>query len=187
MSIFRIILISLASVLAKNLVFTNYLGLEPFFDGTKTRKEAFADALSIIVSVTACSFVTSLFDALILRPLSIEYMKTVVFVLIIAVMWRVFGAFKTRIRVPSPYVFLSTAVLGTALIISSNSLNPIEAIVYGAAAGAGFMLSSFLFAEIKRHLEYAETPKFLKGLPMLLITAGLIALVFTGFHGMKFI
>ncbi|MBQ5777312.1 MAG: electron transport complex subunit RsxA, partial [Oscillospiraceae bacterium] len=73
-----------------------------------------------------------------------------------------------------------------ALMVSSNGFNPLEAIFYGAAAGAGFMLSSFMFVEIKKQLEYSEIPEFLKGLPILLITAGLIALVFTGFHGMKF-
>ncbi len=187
MSVFKIILISLASVLAENLIFTNYLGIEPFFKKTRTHKEAFGVSLAVIVGASVCSFVTSIFDALVLRPLSIEYLRTVVFVLIIAIVWRVLSALKTRMSLPYSYVFSSTAILGTALIVSSNGFNPFEAIVYGAAAGAGFMLSSLLFGEINKHLEYAETPKFFEGLPMLLITAGLIALVFTGFYGMRFI
>lgn len=187
MSILKILLISLASVLAENLVFVNYLGIEPFIGGTKDTKEAKTTGIAILILTISCSFVTSLFDTLLLRPLSIEYMRTVVFVLVIAAMWRVLSSLKTRIALSEKYVFSSTALLATALMVSSNGFNPLEAIFYGAAAGAGFLLSSFLFVEIKKQLEYSEIPEFLKGLPILLITAGLIALVFTGFHGMKFI
>ncbi len=187
MNILKILLTSIAAALSHNVIFSEYLGIEPFFEETKDREVAFRASVAIIVLTAATCLLTSLVDTFLLKTFSIEYMRTVVFVLIMIIVWRGAIALKSRIKLPMPYVLSSTAVLGTALSVSSNGMGPFGALLYGIFAGLGYMLSSFLFVELRARLEYSETPKFLKGLPILLITAGLIALVFTGFHGMEFV
>lgn len=187
MNILKILFMSIASALSHNVIFSEYLGVESFFEETKDRKTALLVSIAITVLTSVTCLVSSLVDVLLLKVLSIEYMRTVAFVLIMIIVWRVAIALKPRIKLPIPYVLSSTVVLGTALSVSSNGMGIFGSFVYGIFAGVGYMLSSFLFAEIRARLEYSETPKFLKGLPMLLITAGLIALVFTGFHGMEFV
>lgn len=187
MNILKVLLLSIASALSHNVIFSEYLGIEPFFVETKDGKTALRASIAITVLTAATCFLTSLVDTLLLRAFSIEYMRTVVFVLIMTIVRMGAIALKSRIKLHIPYVLSSTAVLGTALVTSSNGMSPFGALLYGVFAGLGYMLSSFLFSEIRARLEYSETPKFLKGLPILLITAGLIALVFTGFHGMEFV
>lgn len=187
MNILEIFLTSIAAVLSHNMIFSEYLGIEPFFEETKDGKVAFRTSIAITVLTAATCFLSCLVDVLLLKKFSVEYMRTVAFVLIMIIVWRAAIALKARISLPIPYVLSSTAVLGTALSVSSNGMGIFGSLIYGIFAGIGYMLASFLFAEIRVRLEYSETPKFLKGLPILLITAGLIALVFTGFHGMELI
>ncbi len=187
MSVLKILLLSLASALSHNLIFTEYLGVESFFEETRDRKLALRTSFAIIVLTAVTCLLTSIVDAYILKAFSIEYMRTLAFVLIMVIVWRGVVAFKSQLKMSVPYVLTSTAVLGTALIVSANSLSPLGALIYGIFAGLGYMLSAFLFAEVRARLEYSITPKFFKGLPILLITAGLIALVFTGFRGMEFV
>ena len=187
MNILKILLASIASVLAHNVIFSEYLGIEPFFAETSDGKATFRSGVAITVLTAATCLLSSLVDVLLLKTFSLEYMRTVAFVLIMLIVRKGAIALKSRIKLPIPYVLSSTVVLGTALSVSSNGLGIFGSFVYGIFAGVGYMLASFLFSEIRARLEYSETPKFLKGLPILLITAGLIALVFTGFHGMEFI
>ena len=187
MSVLKILFLSLASALSHNLVFTDHLGIESFFEETRDRKLALGTSFAIIVLTSVTCLLTSLADIYILKAFSIEYMRTLAFVLIMIIVWRGMVALKSRIKISVPYVLSSTAVLGCALIVSSNGFNPFGAFIYGIFAGLGYMLSSFLFAEVRARLEYSVVPKFFKGLPILLITAGLIALVFTGFRGMEFV
>lgn len=187
MSIFRIFLVSLAAMLAENVVFVNYLGIKPFLESAKDRKKVVATGCAIIVASVICAFFTSLVETLVLIPLEIEYLRTVIFVLIIALVLRVLGAMKTKIDISLSYALSSTVVLGIALLVSAAEYNPLEAVIYAAASGVGFLISSFIFSLVTRRLEYIPVPKFFKGLPILLITAGLIALAFSGFIGMKFI
>ncbi len=186
MGIFKILFLSLAAVFSENLIFAKYLGFEPFLTETKNTKTAVLSGLSITLLTAVTCFVTSLVDILLLKRFSIEYMRTFVFVLIMVALWKVLVSCRRRFKFQLSYVLSSTAILGTALIVSSNGFNPFEALVYGIFAGLGYMLSSFIFAEIRARLKYSNVPKFFEGVPILLITAGLIALAFVGFHGMKF-
>lgn len=186
MSIIKILLVSLAAAFSENLIFSKYLGTELLLDETKNVKSALSSGLAITLLTTLTSFFTCLVETLLLKPFSIEYMRTPAFVLVMALVFGLALVFRKKSGKAS-YVFSSTAVLGTALMVSANGLNIIGAIIYGAFAGVGYTVSMFLFAEIRARLEYSEVPKFFEGLPILLITAGLIALVFTGFYGMKFI
>lgn len=186
MGIFKIFFLSLAAVFSENLIFAKYLGFEPFLTETKSTKTAVLSGLSITLLTAVTCFVTSLVDVLLLRKFSIEYMRTFVFVLIMVALWKIFMLCRGKIKFPISSVLSGTAILGVALIVSSNGFNPLEALVYGIFAGLGYMLSSFIFAEIRARLKYSNIPKFFEGIPILLITAGLIALAFAGFHGMKF-
>lgn len=187
MSVLKILFLSLASALSHNLIFSEYLGIEPFFEETRDSKTALSTSSAIIILTAVTCLLTSIVDSYILKAFSIEYMRTLAFVIIMIMVWRGLLALKSRIKISVPYVLSSTAVLGCALIVSANGLNPFGALIYGIFAGLGYMFSSFLFAEVRARLEYSVVPKFFKGLPILLITAGLIALVFTGFRGMEFV
>ncbi len=187
MGIFKIFLLSLAAAFSENLIFSKYLGFEPFLTETRDTKTALLSGASITVLTAVTCFVTSIIDVLLLKNFSIEYMRTVVFVLIMVILWKGLMSCQKKVKFPLSHVLSGTAVLGTALIVSSNGFNPFEALIYGIFAGIGYMISSFLFASVRERLKHAAVPKFFEGIPILLITAGLIALAFAGFSGMKFI
>jgi len=187
MNILKILLISLAAAFSENAIFSKYLGAELLFEETKSTKEALSAGLAITVLTTVTSFLTCLVETLLLRPFSVEYMRTPTFVLVMAAVFGFALMLSRKKGRASSCIFSGTAVLGTALMVSTNGLGIFGAIVYGLFAGVGYTVSAFLFAEIRSRLRYSEVPKFFEGLPILLITAGLIALAFTGFSGMKFI
>ena len=188
MSIFGLFFTSLAAGLSENLVFSNYLGLEPFLESTEKRDSAWKTGLSLTFAITVCCFVTSVLDILVLKTLDIGYMRTVMFVLVVATFAKVAPGLSkilpkklSALFVPSSLVIGNCAVLGSALLVSEAGLNPFYALIYGASLGLGFTLSCILFAEIRERVKRADVPSFLRGLPIILITAGLVALAFMGF------
>ena len=129
----------------------------------------------------------------ILIPLDLAYMQTVAFILVIASLVQFIEMFLqksmptlyTALGVYLPLITTNCAVLGVALLNIQNSYNFIESVVYGITGGLGFLLAIVLFASIRERLVFAEYPKAFEGFPIALITAGLMALAFMGFSGLK--
>ena len=129
----------------------------------------------------------------ILVSLDLGYMQTVAFILVIAGLVQFVEMFLkkfiptlyTALGVYLPLITTNCAVLGVALLNVQNNYNFIQSVVYGITGGLGFLLAIFLFAAVREQLEFADNPKSFDGFPIALITAGLMALAFMGFSGLK--
>ncbi|MBQ6901534.1 MAG: electron transport complex subunit RsxA [Oscillospiraceae bacterium] len=194
MSILSIISISLCAIFAENAVFSQLFGMTLFTKKSGSIRSAAGTGVAVAVSMAALSVVSWFLDFALISPLGLEYLRTVIFVLT-AVCLSGLTAVALRKKAPEliekmgislPLVTVNTATLGAMLVTSASGYNIIEALVYGLFSGAGFLAAITLFAAIRERLEYSDIPKWLEGLPITFITAGLVALAFMGFRGISF-
>ena len=184
--------IALGAILMNNFIFSQFLGCCPFL-GCSTKVDT---AVGMGIAVT---FVMGLASALcyavnlLLVQLELGYMSTLAFILVIAVLVQFVEMFLKK-SVPSLYTALgiylplittNCAVLGVVLLNVQNNYNFIESVTYGITGGLGFLLAIVLFASIRERLVFADYPKAFEGFPIALVTAGLMALAFMGFSGLK--
>ena len=184
--------IALGAILINNFIFSQFLGICPFMGVSKKMDTAAGMGFAVI-------FVMGLASALcypvnlLLNALGLKYMQTVAFILVIAALVQFVEMFLRK-SMPSlyealgvylPLITTNCAVLGVALTNATKGYNFIESVVYGITGGAGFLLAIVLFASIRERLEFADPPKAFKGFPIALVAAGLMALCFMGFQGLK--
>ena len=189
----NLILIIVAAALVNNVVLSQFLGLCPFLGVSKQVKTAFSMGMAVVFVITIASAVANLIYSLILVPLDLAFLKTIVFILVIAGLVQFVEMFlKKKIKslynalgVYLPLITTNCAVLGVALTNVSNSYSIIEGVVNGFAVSFGFLISIVIMAGIREKIEYNNIPKSLRGMPIVLITAGLMAIAFFGFSGLK--
>ena len=192
MSVTRLLAISLGAILTNNFIFAQFLGICPFLGVSKKSDTAVGMGLAVTFVMGLASAFTYGVN-IILVKLGLEYMQTVAFILVIASLVQFIEMFLkksiptlyTALGIYLPLITTNCAVLGVALLNVQNGYNFIESVVYGITGGLGFLLAIFLFAAVREHLEFAETPKAFDGFPIALITAGLMALAFMGFSGLQ--
>lgn len=192
MSFLSIISISLTAILAENVVFSQYLGITPLLGDSDSVGKAFKTGCGVALILAISSVFAYLADGLLLSALGIGYMRNVVLVLVAAVIVQLLEnylkskkpALYEKLGISFSMVAANSAILGVLLINSQNEYNFIEALASGIFSGIGFLAAITLFAAVRERLEYCEIPEVLKGAPITLITAGLIALAFMGFRGM---
>ena len=184
--------ISLGAILANNFIFAQFLGICPFLGVSKKIDTAvgMGAAVTFVMGLASafCFFITKL-----LVSLDLAFMQTVAFILVIASLVQFVEMFLkkfiptlyTALGVYLPLITTNCAVLGVALLNVQNNYNFIESVVYGITGGLGFLLAIFLFAAVREQTEFSETPKAFEGFPIALVTAGLLALSFMGFSGLK--
>ncbi len=195
MTILKILTASLGAVLAENLVFTRFLGTSSYFRDTRDVKSAVRSGAAVGIALAASTVLAWIFDTLVISLLGLEYMRTFLFVLLLCggvkisknVLGKRFPEAYARLGISFDAVCFSSAFLGVMLLVVNYSYGFFEALFFGIFSGVGYILSSLILSAIRENLEYTDCPRFLKGEPMLFITLGLIALVFMGFSGMKFI
>jgi len=184
--------IALGAILINNFIFSQFLGICPFMGVSKKMDTAAGMGFAVI-------FVMGLASALcypvnlLLNALGLKYMQTVAFILVIAALVQLVEMFLKKtiptlyqaLGVYLPLITTNCAVLGVVLLNVQEGYNFIESVVYGITGGAGFLLAIVLFASIRERLEFADPPKAFKGFPIALVTAGLMALCFMGFQGLK--
>ena len=192
MSLTSLLAISLGAILTNNFIFSQFLGICPFLGVSKKIDTA-------VGMGAAVTFVMGLASALcypvnsLLNKLDLGYMQTVAFILVIAGLVQFVEMFLkkniptlyTALGVYLPLITTNCAVLGVALLNIQNNYNFISSVVYGITGGLGFLLAIVLFASIRERLVFAEYPKAFEGFPIALVTAGLMALAFMGFSGLK--
>ena len=191
--IFELLAITLGAVLANNFIFSQFLGICPFLGVSKKVDTAVGMGLAVTFVMGLASAVCFLVDKFILVPLDLGYMQTVAFILVIASLVQFIEMFLqksmpslyTALGVYLPLITTNCAVLGVALLNVQNDYNFIESVVYGITGGLGFLLAIVLFASIRERLVFADYPKAFEGFPIALVTAGLMALAFMGFSGLK--
>ena len=193
MEIFKLLSITLGAILANNFIFSQFLGCCPFLGVSKKVDTAVGMGVAVTFVMGLASAVCFVVNKYILIPLDLAYMQTVAFILVIAslvqfiemFLQKAMPALYTALGVYLPLITTNCAVLGVVLLNVQNGYNFIESVVYGITGGLGFLLAIVLFASIRERLVFADYPKCWDGFHIALITAGLMALAFMGFSGLK--
>ena len=189
----NIISISLGAILVNNFIFSQFLGCCPFLGCSSKVETATGMGLAVVFVMGLASAICWVIDTYILIPLGLAFLETLAFILVIASLVQFVEMFLKK-SIPSlysalgiylPLITTNCAVLGVVLLNVQNNYNFIESVVYGITGGLGFLLAIVLFASIRERLVFAEYPKAFEGFPIALVTAGLMALAFMGFSGLK--
>ena len=191
--IYELLAIALGAILANNFIFSQFLGICPFLGVSKKVDTAVGMGIAVTFVMGLASAITWLVNTFILIPFDLGYMQTVAFILVIASLVQFIEMFLqksmpslyTALGVYLPLITTNCAVLGVALLNIQNNYNFISSVVYGITGGLGFLLAIVLFASIRERLVFADYPKSFDGFPIALVTAGLMALAFMGFSGLK--
>ena len=185
--------ILLAAILAENFILVKFYGICPFMGVSKKIDTALGMGMAVTFVMGIASAATWAVNEYLLVPLELEFMQTVAFILVIAAIVQVVEMFLRK-SVPALYkalgVFLplittNCAVLGVALVNVQEGYDFLQSVINGAAGGLGFTLAIVLFASIRERVDKTDCPQAFKGFPIALIAAGLLALAFMGFSGLK--
>jgi electron transport complex protein RnfA len=188
----ELLLLVIGASLVNNVVLTGFLGLCPFVGAGRRVEAAAGMALATLFVLTLASGASWLAWHWLLEPLGLGYLRTLVFILLIAALVQ-FAEMLVRTTSPLlhellgvflPLITTNCAVLGVALLNLDRGHGLLESLVYGAAAGAGFGAALVAFAGLRERLEGADLPTAFRGAPIALVTAGLMALAFMGFTGL---
>ncbi len=184
-------MIAIGSALVNNVVLSQFLGICPFLGVSKKVETAAGMGAAVIFVITLASFVTSVIDKVLLIPLKMTYLQTIVFILVIACLVQFVEMFLKKtmqslyqaLGVYLPLITTNCAVLGVALTNATKEYSILTSTVNGFAVATGFTISIILLAGIREKLEYNDISPALKGSPIVLVTAGLMAIAFCGFSG----
>lgn len=189
----NILLLMLSAVLIENFIFSRFLGCCPFLGVSEKPATALGMGFAVTFVMTLSSAVTYGIYYLILVPSKLEYLSTVVFILIIAALVQLIEMFLRKyipalysaLGIYLPLITTNCAVLGAALLNIKSGYNFIESVIFGMFAALGFTLAIVVFAGVRQRMALADTPKAFRGLPITLVAAGLVAMAFSGFAGMS--
>ncbi len=187
----ELLVIAIGSALVNNVVLSQFLGICPFLGVSKKVETAAGMGAAVIFVITLASFVTSVIDKVLLIPLKMTYLQTIVFILVIACLVQFVEMFLKNtmqslyqaLGVYLPLITTNCAVLGVALTNATKEYSILTSTVNGFAVATGFTISIILLAGIREKLEYNDISPALKGSPIVLVTAGLMAIAFCGFSG----
>ena len=185
--------ILISAVLTENFILVKFYGICPFMGVSKKIDTALGMGMAVTFVMALASAATWAVNAFLLVPYHLEYMQTVAFILVIASIVQVVEMFLKK-SVPALYqalgIFLplittNCAVLGVALVNVQNGYDFLQSVINGAAGGLGFTVSIVLFASLRERVDKADCPAAFKGYPITLIAAGLLAMAFMGFSGLR--
>ena len=188
----ELLIIAIGSALVNNVVLSQFLGLCPFLGVSKKMDTAAGIGGAVIFVLTLSSFCTSLIYKFILVKTGMEYLQTIVFILVIAALVQLVEMFLKKtipalyrsLGVYLPLITTNCAVLGVALLNVQNDYNVLEGTVNGFATAVGFTIAIVLMAGLRERIEYNDIPKPFRGMPIVLLTAGLMSIAFFGFSGL---
>jgi electron transport complex protein RnfA len=185
------IIIIISAILVNNIVLTQFLGICPFLGVSKKISTAVGMTGAVTFVIVLATIVTFLVQHYILNPLNVAYLQTITFILIIAalvqlveiILKKVSPALYQALGVFLPLITTNCAILGVAILVIQKDFNLLQGVVYAASNALGFGLALIIFAGLREHLELQNVPKGLSGVPIALITAGILAMAFMGFSG----
>ena len=189
----NILAISLGAILTNNFIFSQFLGCCPFLGCSSKVDTATGMGLAVVFVMGLASAICWVIYTYILVPLNLAFLNTLAFILVIAALVQFVEMFLKK-SVPSlysalgiylPLITTNCAVLGVVLLNVQNDYNFIESVVYGITGGIGFLLAIVLFASVRERIEFSDYPECFEGFSICLVSAGLVALAFMGFSGMK--
>ncbi|MDH6356160.1 electron transport complex subunit RsxA [Parabacteroides sp. PF5-9] len=184
-------IIFITAVFVNNIVLSQFLGICPFLGVSKKVETAAGMGAAVTFVLTIATIVTFLIQHYLLNPFGLGFMQTISFILIIAslvqmveiVLKKVSPALYQALGVFLPLITTNCAILGVAILVIQKDFNLLQSVVYAISTAIGFALALIIFAGIREQLEMTHIPKGLKGIPIALITAGLLAMAFMGFSG----
>lgn len=188
----ELLIIGIGAALVNNVVLSQFLGLCPFLGVSKKIDTAAGMGAAVIFVITLSSLVTSLIYNYILIPTNLTYLQTIVFILIIAALVQFVEMFLKKAMPPLyqalgvylPLITTNCAVLGVAIINVQKDYNVLQGTINGFATAVGFTIAIVLMAGLREKIEYNDIPKSFQGFPIVLLTAGLMAIAFFGFSGL---
>ncbi len=187
-----LLIILISSSLVSNVVLSQFLGLCPFLGVSKKTNTASGMGVAVIFVITLASAVAGVIYKYVLIPLDITYLQTIVFILVIAALVQFVEMFLKKfipalyeaLGVYLPLITTNCAVLGVALTNVQKNYGILAGVVNGFATAVGFTISIIILAGIREKMEYNDIPESFKGMPIVLVTAGLMAIAFCGFSGL---
>lgn len=191
-SVKELFVILVGSSLVSNVVLSQFLGLCPFLGVSKKIKTAAGMGTAVIFVITLASAVAGVIYKYVLQPFEIEYLQTIVFILVIAALVQFVEMFLRKcmrslyesLGVYLPLITTNCAVLGVALTNVQKEYGILVGTLNGFATALGFTISIVILAGLREKMEYNDVPKAFQGMPMVLLTAGLMAIAFCGFAGL---
>lgn len=185
------ILIFIGAVFVNNVVLSQFLGICPFLGVSKKVETALGMGTAVTFVLTIATLVTFLVQNYVLNAYGLQYLQTISFILIIAalvqmveiILKKVSPALYQALGVFLPLITTNCCILGVALLVIQKDYNLLQSVVYAVSTALGFTLAIVIFAGIREQLSRTHVPKIMKGSPIALITAGLLAMAFMGFSG----
>ncbi len=189
----ELLIILISSSLVNNVVLSQFLGLCPFLGVSKKTNTAAGMGVAVIFVITLASAVAGVIYKFVLEKLGITYLQTIVFILVIAALVQFVEMFLKKFMPPLyqalgvylPLITTNCAVLGIALTNVQKKYGILTGIVNGFATAVGFTVSIIILAGIREKMEYNDIPESFRGMPIVLVTAGLMAIAFCGFSGLQ--
>lgn len=187
-----LIIILMTSVLVNNYVLVRFLGICPFLGVSKKLNQAVGMGVAVTFVMLMATAATYPIYSYLLVPNGLDYMRTIVFILVIAalvqlveiILKRYIPALHASLGIYLPLITTNCAVLGVTINNVNDGYNFVESIVSSIGCGLGFLLAMVLFAGVRSRLEEANPPEAFKGLPITLVSASIVALAFMGFNGL---
>ena len=187
----ELILLIISAAIVNNVVLSQFLGLCPFLGVSKKVETAGGMGAAVIFVITISSLVTSLIYKFILAPLDLTYLQTIVFILVIAALVQFVEMYLKKsmpalyesLGVYLPLITTNCAVLGVALNSVQYGYNILQSVVYGLGISIGFTIAIVILAGIREKMEYNDIPESWQGMPIVMVTAGLMSIAFFGFSG----
>ena len=185
--------IIIGAIFVNNVVLAQFLGICPFLGVSSKVDTSLGMGAAVTFVMALASIVAWSIQEFILVPLHIEYMQTIVFILVIAalvqmveiVLKKVSPSLYQALGIFLPLITTNCAVLGVAILVVQKNMTMVEALVYSMSTAVGFTLALVIFAGIREQLSISRVPKCMQGVPIALITAGILAMAFMGFAGIK--
>ncbi len=185
--------IIITAIFVNNIVFAQFLGICPFMGVSKKLSSAVGMGMAVTFVMTIATCVTWVLQECLLIPYGIAFMQTIVFILVIAtlvqmleiIIKKISPALYTALGVFLPLITTNCAVLGVAILVTQKGYDLGASVVYAASTAIGFTLALVIFAGIREQLAMTDVPRPMKGAPIALICAGLLAMAFMGFAGIS--
>ena len=182
----------IGAIFVNNVVLAQFLGICPFLGVSKDVKSSLGMGGAVLFVMMLATLVTYLIYYYILIPLKLDYLQTIAYILVIAglvqmveiILKKIAPALYQTLGVFLPLITTNCAVLGVVILVIQKNMNLLESMVYAASIAVGFTLALVIFAGIREQMELTGVPKGMKGVPIALVTAGILAMAFMGFNGL---
>ena len=189
--IMEYILIFITAIFINNVVLSQFLGICPFLGVSKKISTASGMGMAVTFVLTLATIVTYLIQHYVLNPNGLQYLQTIAFILVIAalvqmveiILKKVSPSLYQALGVFLPLITTNCCILGVAILVIQKDYNLLEGVVYAISTALGFYLAMVLFAGLREQMEMNKVPKAVAGMPLALITAGLLSMAFMGFSG----